>query len=150
LFEPTKDEKDRYEINVSNYLNNPLKLPSNLYVLCAMNTADRNISSIDVAIRRRFSFVNIWPSLPIGDSTCDLGRQYFNKMKDIYLEYGNKQDLNLMPGGFYFLGNDNDQVCNTLKNRLLPLLEDYLSENRLSKSLLNEIDLFIQQLKQVI
>ena len=142
LFEPTQ----KYSISVSNYGN--LEMPDNLHVLCAMNTADRNISSIDVAIRRRFAYVNIWPNEPSGDKSSDYGRTEFNKIKSLFLEYGNNQDINLMPGGFYCLGNDEASVKESIKDRLLPLLEDYLNENRISNLLLSEIELLIQRYKQ--
>lgn len=142
LFEPTK----KYEIDIPNY--GKIEMPKNLHILCAMNTADRNISSIDVAIRRRFAYIQLWPDEPSGENSSVPGRVYFNKIKDIFLEYGNRSDLYLMPGGFYFLGNNEDLVKESLSDRLLPLLEDYLNENRLSGLLLNEIDLFIQEFKQ--
>lgn len=146
LFEPTQ----KYIVTIPNYKNenSNLEMPDNLHVLCAMNTADRNISSIDVAIRRRFGHLNIWPNEPSGDNSCDYGRSEFNKMKSLFLEYGNKQDLNLMPGGFYFLGNNEETVKETIKDRLLPLLEDYLYENRISNLLLFEIELLIQVYRQ--
>lgn len=144
LFEPTQ----KYSVSVSNYGN--IEMPDNLHVLCAMNTADRNISSIDVAIRRRFAYINIWPSEPNGDKSCEYGRTEFNKIKSLFLEYGNNQDVNLMPGGFYFLGNDEASVKESIKDRLLPLLEDYLNENRISNLLLAEIELLIQRYKQEI
>ncbi|MBM3206804.1 MAG: hypothetical protein FJZ43_04255 [Candidatus Staskawiczbacteria bacterium] len=144
LFEPTQ----KYSISISNYGN--LEMPDNLHVLCAMNTADRNISSIDVAIRRRFAYINIWPNEPEGEKSCDYGRSEFNKVKSLFLEYGNNHDLNLMPGGFYFLGKNKDSVIDSIKDRLLPLLEDYLNENRISNLLLTEIELLILQYKQEI
>ena len=36
-------------------------IPENLYVLATMNTADRSIASMDLAIRRRFAFVAMPP-----------------------------------------------------------------------------------------
>jgi 5-methylcytosine-specific restriction protein B len=39
-----------------------LKLPENLYIVASMNTSDRNIAFLDLAIRRRFAFVPLVPN----------------------------------------------------------------------------------------
>ncbi len=142
LFEPGGN----YKVKVANYKEKELQMPANLYVLCAMNTADRNITSIDVAIRRRFAFVNIWPKEP-EDSNNNYGKELFKELNDLFMEYGDDNDLLLMPGGFYFLGSSDDEVKERVRVRLLPLLEDYLNENRISRTLRKEIELFIQKLK---
>jgi 5-methylcytosine-specific restriction enzyme B len=37
-------------------------IPDNVYIACSMNTSDRNIAFLDLAIRRRFAFVELYPN----------------------------------------------------------------------------------------
>lgn len=91
------------------YSEEPFKLPSNLWVLGTMNTADKSIALVDAALRRRFYFYPFFPDQP---PIQGLLRRWLarNDSEWVWLadlvDATNKrlEDRNLAVGPSYFLG----------------------------------------------
>lgn len=135
LFE-SQDHAQR-EINLAYDFGDPihrkLSLPENLFILGTMNSSDRSIAIMDIAIRRRFSFIKLWPQLVVVDEiSCELMKDAFKDILSIFIEYANEEALSLVPGHAYFLQRDEKVAVNVLQTTLLPLLEEYLAQGYVS------------------
>lgn len=124
-----------------------LSLPKNLHILGTMNTADRSIAILDVAIRRRFAFVDLWPDNSVVEK---LGTKeslaLYQKMLSVFVEYANEDSMALVPGHSYFLKYKNmDQVA-YLKTNLLPLLKEYMANGYVA-SFADHIHALIQEIE---
>lgn len=110
-------------------LGHELQLPENLHILGTMNTSDRSIAIVDVAVRRRFSFLTLWPQTEVvQQNACELMQTAFADLLSIFIEHASDDAFNLMPGHSYFLERDKHEAARRLKVELLPLLEEYLSQ----------------------
>jgi adenylate kinase family enzyme len=112
-----------------------LTLPSNLYIIGTMNTADRSIGHIDYAIRRRFVFCdvlsdkNILDNYPRGKILFEIIEQIFTK-DFISPEF---EISDIMIGHSYFITNiDNDENIDELTKKfiyqVLPLIKEYFKD----------------------
>jgi 5-methylcytosine-specific restriction protein B len=64
-------------------LGNSIALPSNLFIIGTMNTADRSVGHIDYAIRRRFAFVDLLPSR---EPLADISIPYFKMVSNLFIK----------------------------------------------------------------
>ena len=111
---------------------NRLRIPAGLYVLGTMNTADRSIAAIDIAVRRRFAFVDLWPDIAVvARQSIPLATEAFGRLLDIFAQYAPDDALVMVPGHAYFLADSEQELMNRLNYELRPLLQDYLREGRL-------------------
>lgn len=112
------------------------ELPSNLWIIGTMNTADRSISLVDAALRRRFGFVELAPhKVPIeGLLERWLERnglppepaKMLDTLNDMLVNADGNADLAIGPS--YFMrdrrhGPDLDRIW---RHDLLPLIEERL------------------------
>lgn len=135
LFEPDSETPRNLELsyNFGGQIGKSLIIPENLHVLGTMNTADRSIAHLDVAIRRRFSFIDMWPQMSIVQSNAgELMQKAFRDIFEIFVEYAPSDALRLVPGHSYFLERDEEKALQRLRTTLVPLLEDYLTQGYVS------------------
>jgi 5-methylcytosine-specific restriction protein B len=109
---------------------NRLRLPENLHIIGTMNSADRSLAVVDVAIRRRFSFQKMWPqmSVVVNEGACETMKKAFRDLMSIFVEHATDENFDLMPGHSYFLEKDEKKAANRLRVTLVPLLEEYLAQ----------------------
>ena len=104
-------------------------LPKNLHILGTMNSADRSIAIVDVAVRRRFAFVSLWPRMSVVEQHgCATMRRAFKDLVSIFVDHATDDSFPLVPGHSYFLESDEACAQQSLRVNLVPLLEEYLAQ----------------------
>lgn len=126
-----KDKRETLSITLP-YSNKPFKLPSNLYLIGTMNTADRSIAMLDTALRRRFSFAELEPDSNVFskahlDVALKVGAVHLGKLLDavngIITE---RLDRDHRIGHSYFMGVITvDDLFFTWYYKVLPLISEY-------------------------
>ena len=104
-------------------------LPKNLHILGTMNSADRSIAIVDVAVRRRFAFVSLWPRMSVVEQHgCPTTQRAFQDLVSIFVDHATDDSFPLVPGHSYFLESNEARAQQSLRVNLIPLLEEYLAQ----------------------
>lgn len=131
LIEPSKRLGADDEIMVElPYSKEKFGVPSNLYIIGTMNTADRSIALMDTALRRRFEFVEMMPEYDnlnkINIEDINIGEML--KAINERIEYLYDRDHTI--GHAYFINvSDLKTLANVFKNKILPLLQEYFYDD---------------------
>lgn len=133
LIEDDKRYGELNQLSVLLPLGEQFSVPNNLYVIGTMNSADKSISLIDTALRRRFVFVEMAPdeSLirdPILQSVLLSLNTYIKK---------ELRSTDLLIGHAYFIGKSASDLGAIMNNNIIPLLYEYFydDEAKVIKSL---------------
>ena len=137
IIEDTKRAGMNEEVFVTlPYSNMSFSVPSNVYILGTMNTADRSIALMDTALRRRFEFIEMMPDVNV------LRHIGASKVEDLdvalMLEKMNERIMFLYDrehtiGHAFFTKLAKNPTIDTLKSifekSIIPLLQEYFYED---------------------
>lgn len=127
-----KGQNEALEV-VLPYSKKRFSVPSNVHLIGTMNTADRSLAGLDVALRRRFEFVEVLPNpstlagiVVEGISIADL-LEVMNKRIEVLM------GRDYMLGHAYFLGLRATPTIEALgsvfRDKVLPLLQEYFYDD---------------------
>lgn len=118
------------------YSGDEFSVPSNVYILGTMNTADRSIALMDTALRRRFQFIEMMPDSDV------LRKIHADKVEDLdvaaMLDKINERitflyDREHTIGHAFFTGLKDDASLSKLQSifekSVIPLLQEYFYED---------------------
>lgn len=101
-------------------------VPNNLYIVGTMNSADKSISLIDAALRRRFVFKEQRPNSElIADPKL---RSIFERL-NAYL-YDSLGSADLLVGHSYFMSKSTGDLPKIMNDNIIPLLYEYFYDNK--------------------
>ena len=130
--------EEKIRLQYADESDEPFSLPENLYVIGTMNTADRSIALVDLALRRRFSFVEFhpdeWPIEDLLREWLDKHAPDMHEVADIVdaanrkLAAGRPEDRHAAVGPSYFMkpGLTKKRARRIWKHDVLPYIEERL------------------------
>jgi 5-methylcytosine-specific restriction protein B len=111
------------------YSQKPFSVPANLTIIGTMNTADRSLTHIDVALRRRFDFIELRTDYSLLSNDVD-------GVDVSRLLYAINQRIQLLLDREHIIGHallmnvkTIHDLESTFKTKIIPLLEEYFFEN---------------------
>ncbi|QGM80350.1 AAA family ATPase [Otariodibacter oris] len=134
LLEPDKRKggSDAREVTLP-YSKEKFSVPSNLYILGTMNTADKSLTQLDLALRRRFEFSELLPNPRLLEGITVHGVDVSELLSTINARIEVLLDREHTIGHSYFWTLKNlekeeqkeKELANIFEKRIIPLLQEY-------------------------
>jgi hypothetical protein len=98
-----------------------LCVPSNLFIIGTMNTADKSIALLDIALRRRFEFKKVFPDAGLVEAPY---KELLNEINALMVE---QKGADYQLGHAYFMPKNGNglNVKEVFDNKIIPLLYEY-------------------------
>ncbi len=97
-------------------------VPPNLFVVGTMNTADKSVALLDVALRRRFTFVPLYPDYALIPAFEPVLKPLNEKIRE-------RKGTDFLIGHSYFIGKSIADLPQIFNQKIIPLLYEYF-QNR--------------------
>nr|WP_314898960.1 AAA family ATPase [uncultured Deefgea sp.] len=136
LIEPSKRAGAPEELEVLlPYSKKPFKVPDNVYLIGTMNTTDRSLAGLDIALRRRFSFKEMPPKPELLDGVMVDGVDVGAMLRVMNQRIAVLLDRDHCLGHAYFMpltangGNTLSKLAEIFQQNITPLLQEYFFED---------------------
>lgn len=119
------------------YSKRPFSVPDNLYLIGTMNTADRSLAGLDIALRRRFEFKEMPPRPDLLEGVVIEEGGHSIKVDELLNVLNQRIEVLLdrdhCLGHAYFMQLNDEPTLERLsaifQNQVLPLLQEYFFED---------------------
>lgn len=120
------------------YSKERFSVPENLYLIGTMNTADRSLAGLDIALRRRFTFREMPPRPDLLDDISVRGINIGELLRSMNDRIEVLLDRDHRLGHAYFMPLSKDELTQDermhlleqiFRNQVLPLLQEYFFED---------------------
>ncbi|HAN0536910.1 TPA: AAA domain-containing protein [Campylobacter jejuni] len=149
LIEASKRIGEKEELKVTlPYSGKEFGVPKNVYIIGTMNTADRSITSLDTALRRRFEFIEMMPDVSKLSMDCEgINLQELLKAINTRIEYLLDREKTI--GHAFFISVENlEDLKKVFKNKIIPLLQEYFyNDYALINAVLNDNGMIFEDKK---
>jgi hypothetical protein len=113
-------------------------VPSNLYLIGTMNTADKSIALLDIALRRRFEFVPMYPNYELEFEEKEILKLINERIIEL-------KGYDFQIGHAYFM-EDDFELVECVNKKVIPLLLEYfLNDEKEVKGILSHAGLILEE-----